>query len=104
MQLAQEIQKKLAENFIFVELNWIQKCIEFLQTRHNRTIFNNNFESNFLELVYIQFLKSDLNRIGQHSLPPNIIKWHDQVLKGYHVVQIDEIVNIGEPLENRFIF
>jgi hypothetical protein len=102
MSLAQEIQKKFAENYIFIELDWINKCIESIQTRHLPNNFNIQRDPSLLELVYSRYLQADLNIIGQGSLPPNIIRWHDQVLKGYHVLQIDEIINIGESVENRY--
>lgn len=102
MSLAQEIQKKFAENYIFIELDWINKCIESIQTRHLPNNFNIQRDPSLLELVYSRYLQADLNIIGQGSLPPNIIRWHDQVLKGYHVLQIDEVINIGESVENRY--
>jgi hypothetical protein len=101
MSFAQEIQKKLSECYIFVDLAWVQNCINFLQSQQK---LNPQCDPNFLERVYICFLHTDLNKIGQESLPQNVSHWHNQYLKGYYVLQIDEIINISESLENRFTY
>ncbi len=106
---SQQIQNKLFQLYhIKPKAEWVVQCIQFLQQTTNQSkslltssASNPNEERKLLESIYQQFLNGDLSEIGTSSLPKNVADMHAEILSGDYVLQIDEVLNISEPIERR---
>ena len=56
-----------------------------------------------VDAVVEQVLFADLNIVGEKSLPAHVDQMHDCRLTGSFVLQVQEVFNIGEPLERRTV-
>jgi len=91
------LQKMLHERSIYVKIEWIQECIS-----RRPNLLNTPNDSKFLlELVYQQFLQSDLRDIGESQLPSGVSNLHEQILVGSFVLQVLEMWNVSESFELR---
>ena len=80
---------KLKEKGINVAEEWVAECIKYLNNKPN------------FDLVYEQFLYTDLRLIGAGGITKKIADIHNQILDGSYVVQVNQLFNIGEAHEHR---
>ncbi|KAF9605180.1 hypothetical protein IFM89_014293 [Coptis chinensis] len=83
-----------------IKNEWLDSCIFGL----NRNVpgFTNLDVTGKSKLCFQQFVFSDMNLIGSGVVPNNLHSLHQVVLPGPFVLQVDEIVNIGCPLKERY--
>ncbi|XP_008346667.3 recQ-mediated genome instability protein 1 isoform X2 [Malus domestica] len=79
---------------------WLDACVHGL--RQFVPGFQNFDVETKAKLCFEQFLVSDMNRTGGGVLPENVASLHLVDLPGPYVLQVDEIVNISNPLKNRY--
>eukprot|EP00794_Sanderia_malayensis_P016692 gene16692-18386_t len=88
------VNKNLIERRnIKVQNEWLVACVQWLQEEHHQE--KGISESKFKELVYEQWLMSDLREIGTTSLPENISNFTQRKLSGKFMLQVNYGYNIG---------
>ncbi|CAB4280467.1 unnamed protein product [Prunus armeniaca] len=79
---------------------WLDACVHGLQ--QSVPGFQNFDVETKAKLCFEQFLVSDMNLSGGGVLPENVASLHLVDLPGPYVLQVDEIVNISNPLKIRY--
>ncbi|XP_042015692.1 recQ-mediated genome instability protein 1-like [Salvia splendens] len=79
---------------------WLDSCLQGLQA--STPGFQRMDDSSKAKLCFKQFLWSDMNFCGAGVLPPNVHTLHLVDLKGPFVLQVDEVVNISNPVRGRY--
>ncbi|KAK9066390.1 hypothetical protein SSX86_013712 [Deinandra increscens subsp. villosa] len=79
---------------------WLDSCLRGLQTAVPG--FSSLDATKKAKLCFEKFLLSDMNYCGAGLLPNNVHQMHLVDLPGPFVLQVDEIVNIGQPLRERY--
>ncbi|KAK9926596.1 hypothetical protein M0R45_023816 [Rubus argutus] len=79
---------------------WLDACVQGLQ--QSVPGFRNLDVAAKAKLCFEQFLVSDMNLSGGGVLPQNVASLHLVDLPGPYVLQVDEIVNISNPLKIRY--
>ncbi|XP_062030148.1 recQ-mediated genome instability protein 1 [Rosa rugosa] len=79
---------------------WLDACVSGLQ--QSVPGFRNLDAAAKAKLCFEQFLVSDMNLSGGGVLPQNVASLHLVDLPGPYVLQVDEIVNISNPLKIRY--
>ncbi|KAL1541814.1 recQ-mediated genome instability protein 1 [Salvia divinorum] len=83
-----------------VRRQWLDSCLQGLQA--STPGFQRMDDSSKAKLCFKQFLWSDMNFCGAGVLPPNVHTLHLVDLKGPFVLQVDEVVNISNPVRGRY--
>ncbi|XP_050375828.1 recQ-mediated genome instability protein 1 [Argentina anserina] len=79
---------------------WLDGCVLGLQ--QSVPGFRNLDSVAKAKLCFEQFLVSDMNLSGGGVLPQNVASLHQADLPGPYVLQVDEIVNMSNPLKIRY--
>lgn len=79
---------------------WLDACVQGLQ--QSVPGFRTLDVAAKAKLCFEQFLVSDMNLSGGGVLPQNVASLHLVDLPGPYVLQVDEIVNISNPLKIRY--
>ncbi|KAI3766032.1 hypothetical protein L2E82_16080 [Cichorium intybus] len=79
---------------------WLDACLHGLQTAIPG--FSTFDSTKKAKLCFERFLNSDMNNCGTGLLPNNVHQMHLVDLPGPFVLQVDEIVNISQPLRERY--
>ncbi|KAI3785886.1 hypothetical protein L1987_45012 [Smallanthus sonchifolius] len=79
---------------------WLDSCLRGLQTAIPG--FSSLDATKKAKLCFENFLHSDMNYCGAGLLPNNVHQMHLVHLPGPFVLQVDEIVNISQPLRERY--
>ncbi|KAL8250310.1 hypothetical protein R6Q59_034003 [Mikania micrantha] len=79
---------------------WLDSCLRALQTAIPG--FSSFDATKKAKLCFEKFLDSDMNYCGAGLLPNNVHQMHLVDLPGPFVLQVDEIVNISQPLRERY--
>ncbi|KAL8230512.1 hypothetical protein R6Q57_000290 [Mikania cordata] len=79
---------------------WLDSCLRALQTAIPG--FSSFDATKKAKLCFEKFLDSDMNYCGAGLLPNNVHQMHFVDLPGLFVLQVDEIVNISQPLRERY--
>ncbi|KAK1433943.1 hypothetical protein QVD17_10861 [Tagetes erecta] len=79
---------------------WLDTCLHGLQTAVPG--FSSFDATKKAKLCFEKFLHSDMNYCGAGLLPNNVHQMHLVDLPGPFVLQVDEIVNISQPLRERY--
>ncbi|KAI3727071.1 hypothetical protein L1987_66880 [Smallanthus sonchifolius] len=79
---------------------WLDSCLRGLQTAIPG--FSSFDATKKAKLCFEKFLHSDMNYCGAGLLPNNVHQMHLVHLPGPFVLQVDEIVNISQPLRERY--
>eukprot|EP00249_Psilotum_nudum_P004987 c18478_g1_i1 orf=19-1590(+) len=79
---------------------WLAACMASLTA--SRPGFLQLSPTQQAELCMGQFLVADFNMHGAAVLPPQVDTLHAMELEGPFVLQVDEIINIGLPLRDRY--
>ncbi|KAJ3054943.1 recQ-mediated genome instability protein 1 [Rhizophlyctis rosea] len=98
-----------AKNCHRIHPDWISQCVEYICSSSNRQLS----APELAELVYDQFLQTDLADMGLPSLPPNITDAHDiivgntQALRtggsgedGGIVLQVNDVMEVGVSVQH----
>ncbi|KAH7289947.1 hypothetical protein KP509_30G025100 [Ceratopteris richardii] len=80
--------------------HWLDVCVESLEA--SRPGFSQLNDSQKAEACFSCFLFSDLNSMGESVLPPRFHTLHGIEISGPFVLQVDEIVDIGAPIRQRY--
>ncbi|XP_058093116.1 recQ-mediated genome instability protein 1 isoform X2 [Magnolia sinica] len=83
-----------------LQRQWLDSCISVLSS--SQPGFTALDAAGKAKLCFEQFLLSDMNVSGFGVLPENVHAMHGVELAGPFVLQVDEIVNIGLPLRDRY--
>ncbi|XP_042014581.1 recQ-mediated genome instability protein 1-like isoform X2 [Salvia splendens] len=79
---------------------WLDSCLQGLQA--STPGFQRMDDSSKAKLCFKQLFWSDMNFCGAGVLPPNVHTLHLVDLKGPFVLQVDEAVNISNPVRGRY--
>ncbi|KAI3759511.1 hypothetical protein L6452_07393 [Arctium lappa] len=79
---------------------WLDSCLHGLQTVIPG--FSSFDATKKAKLCFDKFLHFDMNNCGAGMLPHNVHQMHLVDLPGPFVLQVDEIVNISQPLRERY--
>lgn len=104
MDIATRVKKDLETKLnTRIRDDWLRKCLSFLESSLSAASFAVLPHARLLTLVEEQFLSSTLNESSLGILPPNLrTKKERQQITGLFFVQVNDLVNIGEPLERRY--
>ncbi|KAL7607459.1 hypothetical protein Lser_V15G17446 [Lactuca serriola] len=94
------IGKILEDLGLRLRREWLDACLRGLQT--NVPGFSSFDATKKAKLCFEKFLHSDMNICGAGFLPDNVHQMHLVDLPGPYVLQVDEIVNISQPLRERY--
>jgi hypothetical protein len=89
-----EVKAKLAEFGIHLKSTFIAEVMRLLSTPTAPL-------EERVQLIISHFLTADLNICGSGSLPANLHSEHNSVLRGRHVLQVDEVVDIAACAKQR---
>ncbi|CAH0746965.1 unnamed protein product [Bemisia tabaci] len=71
---------------------WMQGCIDFYLSENPNSNLNEG-----QAFVFDQWLLADLCDVGVPCLPPNLSTRHSSVLQGCLTLQVNEVMNVGQP-------
>ncbi|KAL4584745.1 hypothetical protein LXL04_009354 [Taraxacum kok-saghyz] len=94
------ISKILEDLGLRLRGEWLDACLLGLQTAIPG--FSSFDATKKAKLCFEKFLHSDMNHCGAGFLPDNVHQMHLVDLPGPFVLQVDEIVNISQPLRERY--
>ncbi|CAI9280581.1 unnamed protein product [Lactuca saligna] len=94
------ISKILEDLGLRLRREWLDACLRGLQT--SVPGFSSFDATKKAKLCFEKFLHSDMNICGAGFLPDNVHQMHLVDLPGPFVLQVDEIVNISQPLRERY--
>ena len=86
------LQTKLNLRGAFVDREWIEAAISFLEKENQKVDETSVFE---------QFIYSDFRHCGIGCLQETITSCHNYTIPGPYILQVNEIFNIGESYEKR---
>ncbi|XP_071731786.1 recQ-mediated genome instability protein 1-like [Rutidosis leptorrhynchoides] len=94
------VSRILEELGLRLRNEWLDSCIQGLQAAvHGFSSFDDDKKA---KLCFEKFLNCDMNYCGSGLLPNNVHQMHLVDLPGPFVLQVDEIVNISQPLRDRY--
>ena len=90
--LMADIRIQLERMGVYTKESWVFAAIEFLKKENQPVTFDS---------VYQQFLYTDIRVSGASGITERVTDQHKFTIKGPHVLQVNEIFNIGDTYENR---
>ncbi|XP_013410584.1 recQ-mediated genome instability protein 1 isoform X2 [Lingula anatina] len=72
--------------------DWLQACVDWIHEEHQQGSLS---QSQVNDLVYEQWLVSDLRDIEATCLPNNVISTQKTQLNGFYCLQVDSVLNVG---------
>nr|GEZ52557.1 RecQ-mediated genome instability protein 1 [Tanacetum cinerariifolium] len=94
------VSKVLEDLGLRLRGEWLDGCLSGLQS--GVTGFSGFDVTKKAKMCFERFLESDMNLCGAGLLPSNVGRMHLVDLPGPFVLQVDEIVNISQPLRQRY--
>ena len=89
---ATKIQQLFAKQFIKVKRDWISECIVWIEKQNGKQ----SNDQTLFDLMYQQFLVSDLSLISTGNTLPQLSKMHNQYINEVIILQIDELWNMTQ--------
>ncbi|PWA59471.1 hypothetical protein CTI12_AA281630 [Artemisia annua] len=94
------IGKVLEELGLRLRGEWLDACLRGLES--GVAGFSGLGDTKKAKMCFERFLECDMNLCGAGLLPSNVGRMHLVDLPGPFVLQVDEIVNISQPLRQRY--
>lgn len=95
--IKQELDAKLHTT---LNVSWVQQCLLFLESKSFGRL---PALPQLVKQVEDQLLVSNLEHSSLGILPVDIATRHGQILKGQYFVQVQDLINVSEPSERRFL-
>ncbi|KAF5839010.1 hypothetical protein DUNSADRAFT_1787 [Dunaliella salina] len=98
------VMSQLAGLGVFLQPNWVHGCVDQLRSSRPSEWTALSAQPDMLvEAVLGHVLLADFRECGAAHLPLGMNAWHNQMLQGKHVVQLDEVVDMGAPARERYM-